>query len=60
MFSPFDLSGLLLTYCESNELVVWGDILPSNVGGPRISPLIGSMVNLPIHIKDYHISQLVY
>jgi len=27
MFSPFDLSGLLLTHCESTELVVWGDII---------------------------------
>jgi len=31
MFSPFEISGLLLTYCESTtELVVWGDTLPSN------------------------------
>jgi len=53
MFSPFDLSGLLFTYCESTstELVVWVDILPSNVGGLRFSPLISSMVKIPIHIK---------
>jgi hypothetical protein len=43
----------LFTYCESTstELVVWGDILPSNVGGLRFSPLISSMVKFPIHIK---------
>jgi len=40
MFSPFDLLGLLLTYFESTELVVWGDILPSNVGDPRFSPYL--------------------
>lgn len=53
MFSPLDLSGLLFTYCESTstELVVWGDILPSNVGGLRFSPLISSMVKFPIHVK---------
>jgi hypothetical protein len=43
----------LFTYCESTstELVVWGDILPSNVGGLRFSPLISLMVKFPIHIK---------
>lgn len=51
MFSPIDLSGLFLTYCESTDVVLWGEILPSNVGVPRFSPSISSIVSLPIHIK---------
>jgi len=52
MFSPLNLSGLLLTYCESTSLVVWGDILPSNVGAPRFWLLkIVRWSIVPIHIK---------
>ena len=40
-------------------VVVWGDILPSNVGRPRFPPLISSMVNLPIHIKGITIGLIL-
>jgi len=37
-------------YCDSNELVLWGDYLISNVGKPRFSKLVSSMVQLPPYI----------
>jgi len=40
-------------------VVVWGDILPSNVGGPRFPPLISSMVTLPIHLMGITIGLIL-
>lgn len=56
MISPFDL---LFTYCESTDVVLWGEKLPSNVGVSRFSPLISSIVNLSIPIKGIIISLIL-
>jgi len=49
--APFDLSGIFMINCDCTDLVVWGEYLHSNVGGPRLSPLVSSMVSLPPYIK---------
>lgn len=48
---PFDLSGLSTIHCDCTDIVVWGDNLPSNVGKPRFSPLISSMISFPPFTK---------
>jgi hypothetical protein len=43
MISPFDLPTIR---CDCTDLVVRGQNLSSNVGYPRFSPLISSMISL--------------
>lgn len=38
-------------YCVGNDLVIWGQFLASNVGYPRFSAIVASIITLPLLIK---------
>jgi hypothetical protein len=50
-FLAFDLPSQSTISFDCTDLVVWGSNLSSNVGFPRFSPLISSMISLPLHVK---------
>jgi len=53
VFLSFDLPGQATIYFLNTDfnLVVWGEILSSNVGNPRFSPLVSSMIQLSPYLK---------
>jgi len=59
MISPFNCFELSTIHCDCTDLVVWGQNLYSNVGNPRFSPLVSSMISLPPHIQGIIVGEVL-